>query len=250
MIKYFLCLLARPKKTIEAISKANIKTMDIILFLFSLGLVRGLLEVLWLFTIKHRLIQLSFLSRQASWYLLEAGPFILANILTAYFRWAMYSLIFSLSLGFVKIRVDFSRALKVFSVIMGLYVLAGLINFIHYFLGLSMVKFYISEAYAPLLGIGQLISSGLLIFFSYKFSRYLGADKLCAFLTALLIFGSDRFFYFFSAWVYLRLPLAKALSYRNMFNLSSHLVCLVSILLTVLFLRLGFKINGQRKTSI
>ena len=223
---------------------------NIIFLLFWIGLLRGALEVVWIFAINHRLIELLFLSRKLSWWYLESGPFILANIFTAYSRWAMYSLIFYLGLNFLKIKADFFRILKLFSIIMWLYVLTILANFLHCFFNISMIKFDIAPLYTYSAGIGQWVSSCLLIFFVYKLGRHFKSDKLSSLLIALLVFSADRAFYFFSAWFYFRLPFISEFSHKKIFVAANHLNSLTSILLTLLFLWLGFRLNAQRKTNI
>lgn len=250
MLKFFLLIIFKSKETIEKIIQTDISAKRIILFLFWLGILRGILEVIWIFAINKRLIELLFLSRQLCWYLFESGPFVLANILTAYLRWAMYSMVFYLALCFFKIKADFSIILKVFSVILGLYLLTIMMNFLHFFFNIAMIKFQISAIYSYSMGIGQVVSSFLLILFIYKLGSCLGLDRLSSLLSGLLVFSADRIFYFFSAWTYFRLPLISALSYKNIFNLGNHLSSLVSILLTFLFLWIGYRINAQRKISI
>lgn len=250
MIKYFLLILIKPGKTIRQIIQSNIRLSKIIFFLFWLGVIRGVLEVIWIFAINHRLMEMPLLLRQLSWWYLESGPFILANILTVYFRWAMYSLVFYLLLRFFKIKMDFSKVLKVFSVILVLYVITMLTNFLHYFFRLDMIRFYISELYSYSMGIGQIISSCLLILLIYNLALYFGLDRISSLLSSLLVFSAERIFYFFSAWVYFRLPMINALSYKKIFNLGNCLSSLVSLLLTILFLWLGYKLNAQRKANI
>lgn len=250
MLKYFALIIVRPKRTIQEIIRADFKLRKTILFLFWLGLLRGILEVTWIFAINHRLGELSLISRQTSWWYLESGPFILANILTVYLRWAMYSMVFYLTLWFFKIKADFSIILKVFSVILCLYVLTIIMNFLHLFFNIPMVKFHISTLYSYSMGIGQLVSSCLFIFFIYKFGSCLGLDKLSSLLSGLFVFSVDRIFYFFSAWIYFRLPLVNSLSYKNIFNLGNGLSSIVSLLLTLVFLWLGYRINAQRKVNI
>ncbi len=250
MIKLFFLLLIRPKKAIAGIIQAGIKLRKIIFFLFWLGILRGILEVIWIFAVSRRLTELFVRSGQLSWYIFESGPFVLANILTVYLRWAMYSLIFYLSLRLFKIRVDFSQVLKVFCFILGLYVVTILINFLHCFFNLNMVKFYIAESYSPSFGLGQAVSSCLLVWLIYNAGSRLGLDKLSSLLSALLVFGTDRIFYFFSGWIYFRLPLINSLAYKKIFYVANHLTSLMSILLTLLLLWIGYRINGQREKDI
>ncbi|MBI4972625.1 MAG: hypothetical protein HZC16_02270 [Candidatus Omnitrophica bacterium] len=84
ILKYFLLLIVRPRRAIEEIMRAEIKLRRMLVFLLSLGILRAILETVWLFALSHKLPLLLCLSSSASWWLLEGGPFLLANILTAY----------------------------------------------------------------------------------------------------------------------------------------------------------------------
>lgn len=241
MLKHIFLIFIKPKKSIREVAKSAFRLRDVIFLLFWLGLLRGLLECLWLFAVEHRLVEFSFLSTKMHWWVQESGPFILANILTVYLRWAMYSVVFCFMLKFFGKKSDFAKTLRVFSVILVLYVFAILVNFLHCFLKLKMVHFYITGLFSYSLGVGQLISSCFFLIFVYNLSRYFSLDRISSFLTALLILAIDRIFYFSLGYAYFKMPFIKNLDYKGVFAVGNNLSSLGSVILTFLFLWLGYR---------
>ncbi|MBI4972624.1 MAG: hypothetical protein HZC16_02265 [Candidatus Omnitrophica bacterium] len=162
----------------------------------------------------------------------------------------MYSLVFYLALRFFKISAEFFEVLKIFSIILGLYVLTGIINFIHPWFNLSVIKFSFSNIYTPAFGGGQIISSILLVWLLFNLGSYFNLDRFAALLSGVLVFAVDRAFYFFAALLYFRSPFISGLAYRRVFWLGNYLSAVASLCLTFLFLWIGHTLNVKRKTTL
>lgn len=248
MVRDALAILMKPRWAIHRMLTAHVAIRSILMFLFWVGLVRGVLEVVWLFAMSRRVSELAELSGQWSWWMMEAGPFIVANILTAYFRWALYSLVCYAALRFLQARVDFARVLRVFAAVMILYVLTILVNFLHCAMDLPMLQVRIAERYMPSFGIGQGVSSVLVLWWIWTLGRQVGLDRSGALLSAVLVFAVERAFYFFAAWAYFRLPLLSTLSEPTAVFIANHATSVVSLLGTGVLLWLGYRINAKATT--
>ena len=89
----FLLLAFKPQIGIERIliEKPNLHT--IVYVLFFVGLIRGVVETIWLYLMKGQFQQFISSLGSPDWYLFNAGPFILCNIPSTYFLWSLTALI-------------------------------------------------------------------------------------------------------------------------------------------------------------
>lgn len=248
MLRYFLSILFKPTVTIQKILDRKPSFLRIIHFLFWIGLLRGVLEIIWLFSIPGQYTQLIQSLSRSSWYLKEAIPFLLANVLTAYFRWAMYALIIFLGARLFKIRVIFSSLLRLYGVILGLYILPGLINFVYVFITLPIIKFKISSSYFPMIGLGQFIGALWFILLTLKVARILfKMDWINSFLLALAIPILDRVLFVLSAKVYFGLPALAKMGFARQNYLAICIFILASTILIPLFIWIGYRLNEEKR---
>lgn len=246
MFGYFASLLIRPTRTIERICIEQPPIRRIIRFLGGIGIARGILEIVWLFMISGHLAQFWSLSQQPSWYVLEAGPFLAANLTAAYLRWALFTFIAFFLGRSCHGKGDFVTLLRIYGVILGVYAVAIVPNFLHHFWAIPFIRFQVSRVYAPDTGIGQLLSAVWLVFISAKVIRQL--HKLPwqeSILIGLLIAVFDRVFFLVGARVFFHIPAITVLSGKELFTAAS-LACIVfSLAFTLLLLWIGRRWKGQ-----
>lgn len=246
MWTHALLMLTNPRRAIPAILRAKVRMRTVVGFLFWVGLLRGILEIIWLFAINGRLGDVPLLARHGPWWVLEGGPFIVANILTAYFRWALYSTVFVLLLRVFRIRWAFADDLRVFGAMLGLYVVTILVNFLHGVFDLKMLHLYVAERYVPAFGIGQALAACLMLRMVFVLGRLLSLDRSSALLAAFLVVLVERGLNLAAAWWYFRLPLAEHLSARSLFLVANHLTSLVSLVGVALLIWLGRRLHAKQ----
>lgn len=86
-IGYFLLLLIKPIEAINEILCDKLSMRTIIIWLFIAGLLRGVLETVWLYLMKGQSQLLIHSLGSLNWYLFNSGPFVFGNITSAYFLW-------------------------------------------------------------------------------------------------------------------------------------------------------------------
>ena len=81
----FLLLFFKPKSGIEKILHEKPSLRTIIYVLFFIGLLRGVVETIWLYLMKGQFQQFISSLGSLDWYLINSGPFVMANITSVYF---------------------------------------------------------------------------------------------------------------------------------------------------------------------
>ena len=196
MFKYFICLLARPGRTIKIILESKITYKQIVLFLFWIGLIRGMYEVVRPYLAAGALSQLWLSLRVPSWYAVESVPFLAGCVITAHIRWLIFSLVTFLAAKFFKGRGRFDDYLRVYGVILGIYLVSPLFNALYFFRPAPAVEFVGLAKYSSIIGLGQFVGAGLLLFLTYKVLRqFSGLGRLEAFSIGLLLPLLDRGLY-------------------------------------------------------
>lgn len=164
----FLCLLIRPKSSVERIILNKPKYKGIILFLFVIGTLRGLTEGIWILSMNHQLGQVFKSFPLLYSYLLQGLPFVLSNITTAFVRWAAFAF-FTFACGVLMGgRGRFADFLRIYGVILGIFFITILPNFLYLFFNLPSIRFNVSAIYNPTIGLGQILTSCWLAYVSYQ----------------------------------------------------------------------------------
>jgi hypothetical protein len=247
MFKYFLILFAQPTKTIKEILKINPSFKRLVFFLFWIGLLRGLVEIV-LFSLEigqfSQVITSLFLLKN---FLLK-GTFILSSSISfAYFRWVVFAFIVYFLGRILGGRGGFSDCLKVYGLILGIYLVTVLPNFAYLFWRLPMIRFEVSNFYVPSFRIGQVITSLWLVFISYKatkiihnlswFNSLLVGFSIPLINVATLVFVAFVFFKFSSYFPF---------SQEKIFTLINYGLIIIPLILAPVFLYLGYKIEKKR----
>ncbi len=105
----FGLLFFKPKAGIKKIVEGKPSLHKIVYILFFVGLLRGVLETIWLYLMKGQFQQFIFSLGSLQWYLFNGGPFIIVNITSVYFLWALTAfIIFGIVLYVVSVILFFS----------------------------------------------------------------------------------------------------------------------------------------------
>ena len=175
MLRLFLRLLVLPGSTIDRILARPPGFARLTVWVAALGALRGAVEGLWILLMAGQFGALLALGqgRVAAWYLDAAGPFLLANLLTGLFRWGLFAIV-PYALGrFAGGGGRWRDFLRVYGVAMGIYVVTILPNYAYLGWDLPTIRFDVSRSYNPLLGVGQLLTSLWLAWFSFVAARRL-----------------------------------------------------------------------------
>jgi len=224
----------------------------IYIFLTLMGLSRGILETLWIFLMSGSAGHEIYVSlMKPSWYLFECGPFLLANVTTAFFRWALFSFLILLAVRIqppagchfqAESRRIYFDLLRKTSKILWLYPLAVLPNYLYLFWQLPLIRFRVSGMFQPAIGIGQVITGAITIFMIYGITRQLfGFNKTQSILTGCWVILFDRASYIFLSWIFFNIPFVIRFSYVKAAPYSIALFIISTAALTPIILRITEK---------
>ena len=222
MFKYFIMLFIQPRKTIRAILDAKFTHKRIILFLFWIGLIRGLHDIIRPYIVAGALPQLLLAIKVPSWYIIESGPFLLACIITAHIRWVIFALVTFILVRFFKNSGRFDDYLKLYGVIMGSYLISPIFNSIYFIRAFPAVEFFSSARYSQIIGLGQVVGAGLLLFITYKVLRQvakLGVFE--SFLIGLFLPLLDRGLYIAFYKLYFSIDFISLFQLKEIFFIAS-----------------------------
>jgi hypothetical protein len=166
-----LILFLRPVSGIKKILDEKPGMRLILYWLFIAGLLRGVVETIWLYLMKGQFHQFVSSMGDLNWYLLNIGPFIVSNISSSYFLWTLTALIVYEAGKFLDGNGNFVDILRIYGVAMFSYFLIGILNFFHYFVNISMIRFRASEIFNPDMGIGQIAIFVWLAILTYQVAR-------------------------------------------------------------------------------
>lgn len=152
-------LLTRPQRAIPALQEGVLSGWALVGFLGVVGLLRGILEAVWLYAMARRPGILERLLLDPARYLAEGALFIAANGVTAYLRWAMYAFLFMAVARWFGRKVPFARLGTLTALLLGLYVVPVVVNTLYLFVSLPVVQFPVSQVYQPLIGFGTVIAT-------------------------------------------------------------------------------------------
>lgn len=248
LVKYFLYLFIRPTATIRQILQERPSFKRITIFLFCIGLLRGLIDGVW-----QLLMAAQFSQTVSSWTLSKSQlvmgtSFIFANITTGYSRWIAFTLIayiFGKIAGGTGKVMDF---LRVYGIILGIFLVTALPNFAHLFLKLPIIQFSVSKIYNPTIGVGQVLTSCWLAYISYKAVRVIhdlsAIDSILIGLSVPLINMGTLIF---GAKIFFNIPKIISLTERKLFSLATFVFIAATLLSIPLLLWLVYWISRKSR---
>ena len=193
MIRLALLLLIRPRAGIREALERPPSPGSLLLFLGVVGLLRGLLEAVWLYAMANRPGLLLQLSQDPTRYLMEGLLFVAANVMTAYLRWAMYAALFLGIARWFGQRISFNNMKILAGLMLGLYLVPVLVNSLYLVLPLPSVKFTVAQVYQPIIGIGQMVTTVWFAWIAYTiFRQVCGLQAWEALMGAVFIPLLDR----------------------------------------------------------
>jgi hypothetical protein len=144
-----------------------------LVLLLVFGLARGLLEsALILLRAGHFLITLTQPYALRS-YLVTGGAFLVANAVTAYVRWLLFALTVFAVGRWLGGRARLEALLRLFAPALLVYPLTILPDYLYLVVSLPAIRFAVSPAYNPVIGVGQIAVSLWLVAFGYLAARRL-----------------------------------------------------------------------------
>jgi hypothetical protein len=164
---YFLEMLVRPTQAVERILKERPGFLSLIIFLTGISLLRGLLDGVLTLLTEGQLLGMWHAGRLLPWFILKAYPLLLADWLAGYVRWLGFALVPYLLGRFCGGRGRLVDFLRLYGVILGIYVITVLPNFAYFFVPLPMIRFHAAPQFSPTLGVGQILTSAWLVWVSY-----------------------------------------------------------------------------------
>lgn len=248
VFQYFLSLFIRPTDTINQIIQEKLSFQRIALFLFYIGALRGIIEIIWELLMAGQLSQTLFTPALFKRQILVDGTiFLLGNITTAYVRWPIFALIPFLFTRFLGGRTDFKVFLKLYGVVLGFFALTVIPNYLYLFFKLPLIEFEVSKAYNPIFGIGQLIATAWLLFISSKIIRI--TSKLSwieSISISLLIPLTNLGLLVLSSKVFFNLPPVVLLSQRKIFLIAAFCFIIATLAAAPILIWVGNKIDRRR----
>ena len=246
----FGLLFFKPKAGIKRIIEEKPSLHKIAYVLFFVGLLRGVLETVWLYLMKGQLHQLIASLGSPEWYFLNSGPFVLGNITSVYFLWAVTAFIIFEGGRFLGGKGEFEDVLRVYGIFMFSYLLIGILNFAHLYIGIPFIRFKASEVFNPEIGIGQDVVFAWLTIISYVAARNVHRlSKTMSALIASLPFSSGIVLYIVSVilffGVYEMLPFEIGFT---SYLLSGILYIVFTSVLAIILIIWGYKHNKVIKT--
>lgn len=250
IIKYFLRLFTHPSNTIQQILQESPSFFRIVIFLCGVGILRGILEeVLQLLVVGQfsQVVSSPLLSKK---YLLAGIPFLLSSVSFAYLRWVAFAFIVYFLGRFVGGKERFEHFLRIYGVILGIYTVAILPNFVYLIIKSPIITFRISTTYNPSFGIGQILTSCWLVFISYKVVRIIyKLPTLEAVFIGLSVPLINIGTLVFGALLYFKFSPLFSLSQRKVFSLATHALVIVPLLMIPFLLWLGYRIDRGRRAK-
>ena len=166
---------------------------SLLVFLGVVGFTRGFLEALWLYAMAHRPDLLLQMIQDPLSALLGMAPFVAANVMTAYLRWAMYTFLFVAVAYWFGQRARFSHLAILAGLMLALYAVPVLVNVLYLFFPLPGLRFSVSQVYQPIIGVGQWVATAWFAWVAFHvFRSACGLSRKEALLGALFIPLVDR----------------------------------------------------------
>ena len=214
-----------------------------------MGLLRGVLETIWLYLMKGQLHQLISSLGSPEWYLLNSGPFVLCNITSVYFLWAVTAFIIFEGGRFLGGTGEFEDVLRVYGVFMCSYLLIAILNFAHLYIDIPFIRFKALEVFNPEMGIGQDVIFAWLTILSYVVARSVHRlSKAMSALIASLPFSSGIVLYIVSVIVFFGMYDIFEIGFTS-YLLSELLYIIVTSALAIIVIIWGYNRGKRIKTT-
>lgn len=144
---------------------------SILLFLTIISLLRGVLDGVVVLLNEAQLSALWHAGRLLPWFVAKAYPLLLADWLAGYVRWLGFALVPYVLGRFCGGTGRLKDMLRLYGIILGIYVVTVLPNFSYFFLPLPVVRFDSAPVFKPTLGIGNVLTSLWLAWVTYRVCR-------------------------------------------------------------------------------
>jgi hypothetical protein len=250
LLFHFCNLLIRPTYTIKEILIDRPGFKRVAFFLFWIGILRGLIEGLWMLAREGQFLPIMVSPVLFKSYMNVGTPFILSSITCGYVRWVGFALLPCLLAQFWGKEARYKDFLRVTGVMMGLYVVTILPNFAYLFFKLPMIQFHVSKVYNPAIGLGQWITAVWLVTIIYKASRMIChlsrfQSWLCGLSVLLVNIGA----LVLGSLVFFNLEYFHTVSFRGTLNIATYIFIGITIITVPIFLWFGMNLTKQRKIS-
>lgn len=195
-------LLTRPHSAVNEILHRLPPWRRLLIFLGVIGLLRGFLEMFWLYGMTYRPGLWELLWQERLRHGLEAVLFLAANGMTAYLRWAMYGFLFlAIARWFGRV-VPFRQGMTGVGLLLIFYLVPVLVNVLYLLFPLPIIRFDVAQVYRPVIGLGQVVATVWFVWVAHWLFRRLGGfTRWEALLGALFIALVDRFLFVAAAGV-------------------------------------------------
>jgi len=167
----FAALLRGPSRGLRAIQARTMRPRTVILFLLGVGLVRSLLDVPWIYWQAGGLPLLVPSLGQPSWYLVNVGPYVLSVVVTALLRWVLFAALVFYLARFLGGRGSYRVTLDVYAAVLGITIFTILIDYVHLFFDVPLIRFAASPSYNPVIGVGQVVTAAWIGYVTYLLAR-------------------------------------------------------------------------------
>jgi hypothetical protein len=251
LLTYFLYLFIRPTYGIRRILEDKPSFQRIVVFLFYVGALRGIIELVWELLMAGQFSQTILTPALFKRQILSDGSlFLLGNITTAYVRWPIFALIPFLFTRFLGGRTNFQEFLRLYGIVLGLFVVTALPNFIYVFFKLPLIKFEVSYAYNPIFGIGQALTSLWLIFISSQILRITNKSSWIESISiSLLIPLTNMGLLVLCSKIFFNFPVIVLLSQRKIFLIAAFCFIIATLAATPFLLWIGHKIDQKGRRN-
>jgi hypothetical protein len=219
MLKESVTFLLRPSKA----GTFDIAYSAIFKYLFFLGLFRGVGEfVLNIFINREQELILSIFraGHGLDWFMEMPLPFILWNIITAYFLWAFISFMIKKTGRLLGGEVDNKKIEVACAYLMTLYITVPIFNLLHLILDVPYYRYFKSFGFAPYIGVGEVLEAVwavmLMCFIAKRLLKLSSAKAIAVALSPVFVgygmwvFSGVVFVEFFTA---IGMPLAVRSTY-------------------------------------
>lgn len=163
----FLVMLVRPARAIECILIEPPTFLSLFLFLTIISLLRGFLDGVLALLTAGQFFDLWRAGLLLPWFAVKAGPLLVADWLAVYVRWLGFALVPFVLGRFCGGTGRLVDLLRLYGVILGIYLVTGVLSFAYFVEPLPMLRFEAAAQFKPTLGVGQVLTSAWLVWVTY-----------------------------------------------------------------------------------
>ena len=163
----FLVMLVKPARAIEDILIERPTFRSLFLFLTIISLLRGVLDGVLALLTDSQFFALWQTGLLIPWFVVKAGPLLLADWLAVYVRWLGFALVPYVLGRFCGGTGRLVDLLRLYGIILGIYAVTVVLNFAYFVEPLPMLRFEAAAQFKPTLGVGQVLTSAWLVWVTY-----------------------------------------------------------------------------------